>query len=289
MLGCCLKLKELMTSFAPKEQIIAKYIMEFPGEVVNMSIDELANACGTSVSSVVRLCKSADYSGYKELCRTLATDLALNNQSNLTYSDVRPGDSTESIISSVCNSNIKAIQNTQSVLVAEDLDRVINLICDAARVDFYGVGTSGTVALDAHNKFVRIRKMSMSSADPHDQILCASSLKRGDVAVLISYSGDTKDILETADAVKRTDATLVSITRYSKNPLCQRADIQLFSSSSEVLIRSGVMGQRIGLLTIIDILYTGVVSRRYSEFKNYLDETRLISALKHVNAGGREF
>lgn len=289
MSGCCLRLKELMGSFAPKEQQIARFIIDFPGEVINMSIGELANSCGTSISSIVRLCKSADYSGYKELCRILSTDLALSQQESITYNDVRPGDSTESIIHSVCSSNITSIENTKSILKTEDLDRAIDSICLADRVDFYGVGTSGIIALDAHNKFVRIHKLSMSSADPHNQILCATSLRKGDTAVLISYSGDTKDILETAEIVKQTDATLISITRYSKNLLSQKADICLYSSSSESLIRSGVMGQRIGQLTVIDILYTAVVSRQYNAVKKYLDETRLVSARKHINAAARDF
>ncbi len=288
MYGCCLRLKELMDSFAPKEQQIARFIIDFPGEVVNMSIGELANSCGTSISSIVRMCKSANYSGYKELCRTLSTDLALNQQESITYNDVRPGDSMESIVHSVCSSNTKSIENTKSTLVTEDLDHAVDIICMADRVDFYGVGTSGIIALDAHNKFVRIHKLSMSSADPHDQILCATSLKKGDVAILISYSGDTKDILETAEVVKQTDATLISITRYSKNLLSQKADICLYSSSSESLIRSGVMGQRIGQLTVIDILYTAVVSRQYNAVKKHLDETRLVSARKHVNAASRD-
>jgi len=290
MSGCCLRLKELMGSLSPKEQQIARFITDFPGEVVNMSIEELANTCGTSISSVVRLCKSADYSGYKELCRTLATDLALNQmEESATYSDVRPGDSTDSIVNSVCGNNIKAIENSKSVLSIDSLNRAIEAIGKARRVDFYGVGTSGIIALDAHNKFIRIHKLSMSTADPHEQILSATSLMKEDVAVLISYSGDTKDILETAEAVKQTEATMISITRYSRNPLSLQADISLYSSSSESLVRSGVMGQRIGQLTVIDILYTAVVSNQYSGVKKYLDKTRLVSARKHVNPNTRDF
>lgn len=284
MTGCCLRLKELMHSLTPKEQQIAAFIIDYPAEVINMSIDELASACGTSTSSVVRLCKSANYSGYKELCRALSADLAMSQSEEIAYNDVRPGDSTESIIHSVCMSNIKSIENTMSIINATGLEQAIEAIGAADRVDFYGIGTSGNVAMDAHNKFIRINKTSMSSADPHNQILSASSLKEGDVAVLISYTGDTKDILETADSVQKTDATLISLTRYSKNPLSERADISLYSSSSEPLIRSGAMGSRIGQLTIIDILYTAVVSHNYSSVKQYLDKTRLISARKHILA-----
>ncbi|MEG0767919.1 MAG: RpiR family transcriptional regulator, partial [Clostridia bacterium] len=72
MSGCCLRLKEIQDTLSPKEQLVATFILDYPSEVVGMSIEELAASCNTSTSSVVRLCKSMGYSGYKELCRMLS-------------------------------------------------------------------------------------------------------------------------------------------------------------------------------------------------------------------------
>ena len=281
MLGCCLRLKESYGSLSPKEQMVASFILEYPSEVVNMSIEELAVSCNTSTSSVVRLCKSMGYSGYKELCRMLSTDLALGSQ-EITYTDVRPGDSLDSIVRNVCMGSVRAIENTMTMLEVEELGRAVDALCAARRIDFYGVGTSGTVALDAHNKFLRINKLSIASADPHVQILSATSLKPGDVAVLISYTGETRDILETHDIVRQTGATTITLTRYGKNSLSDKADIRLFSSSSETMTRSGATGSRIGQLTVVDVLYTAVASRLYDEVKPYLDKTRLTSGRKRM-------
>ena len=281
MLGCCLRLKESYASLSPKEQLVASFILEYPSEVVNMSIEELAVSCNTSTSSVVRLCKSMGYSGYKELCRMLSTDLALSSQ-EITYTDVRPGDSLDSIVRNVCMSSVRAIENTMTMLEGDELGRAVDALCAARRIDFYGVGTSGTVALDAHNKFLRINKLSIASADPHVQILSATSLKPGDVAMLISYTGETRDILETHDIVRQTGATAITLTRYGKNSLSDKADIRLFSSSSETMTRSGATGSRIGQLTVVDVLYTAVASRLYDEVKPYLDKTRLTSGRKRM-------
>ena len=263
------------------------FILDFPQDVINMSIEELANACGTSVSSVVRMCKSAGYSGYKELCRMLSTDLAMNQLETVSYNDVRPGDSVEAIFRSVCMSDIQAIESTMTLLSIPELEKAVDLIANADRVDFYGVGTSGLVAQDARNKFLRINKVSLPTADPHDQILTATTLKPGDVAVIISYTGDTRDILEAADMIRQTGASIISITRYGKNPLTQRANIQLYASSAETLIRSGAMGSRIAMLSIIDVLYTCVASQNYDKVKRQLDKTRLASMRKHINSSSR--
>jgi DNA-binding MurR/RpiR family transcriptional regulator len=280
-----LRIQEMMNTLTAKEQQIAAYVLDYPSEVVEMSIDELASACGVSVSSVVRLCKTLGYSGYKELCRVLSMDLALNQQDSITYTDVRPGDSVANIVRSVSMNGIKAIENTMAVLDEAELEKAIAAICRARRVDFYGVGTSGTVALDAHNKFLRINKISVASADPHLQVLAATTLTPDDVAVLISYTGETKDILETADIISQTGARTIGITRYGRNPLSDKVDIRLCSSASETLIRSATMGSRIGQLSIIDILYTAVVSRDYDEAKKHIDKTRLVTARKRIRSG----
>lgn len=211
----------------------------------------------------------------------LSTDLALGSQ-EITYTDVRPGDSLDSIVRNVCMGSVRAIENTMTMLEVEELGRAVDALCAARRIDFYGVGTSGTVALDAHNKFLRINKLSIASADPHVQILSATSLKPGDVAVLISYTGETRDILETHDIVRQTGATTITLTRYGKNSLSDKADIRLFSSSSETMTRSGATGSRIGQLTVVDVLYTAVASRLYDEVKPYLDKTRLTSGRKRM-------
>jgi len=279
MTGCCLRIKEAMQSLAPKEQKVAEFILDFPEEVIGMSIDELATFCSTSTASVVRLCKSVGYSGFKEFSRVLESDLA-NQQSSIVYEEIRPGDSLEAIVSSVSKSDMEAIEGTLSLVDLNELGKAVDALCAAPRIDFYGAGSSGLVAMDASNKFIRINKFTISHSDPHEQVLSATSLRPGDVAVLFSYSGETKDTIETCEIVRSTGATIITVTRYGKNQLSELADIKLFTSSAESMIRSGAMGSRIGQLTMVDILYTAVSSRLYDQVKPYLDKTRLTAQRK---------
>lgn len=273
MTGCCLKIKESLSGLTKKEKLVAKYILQFPQDVPKMSIHELAAASGTSPSSVVRLCKSLGYGGYKEFCRLLTADVSANRPDGIVYEDVRPGDSLPSIAKSVAMSNTRAIESSLQMLDMEQLEQAVAAICQADRVDFYGVGTSCLVALDAHSKFLRINKNSNASEDPHVQVLSAATLKKGDVAVIISYSGETRDVLIIADIVKKASAAVIAITKYGKNSLSALADITLCTYSTENLIRTGAMSSRISQLTIIDILYTAVASNNYGNVKPYLDKS----------------
>lgn len=271
---CCLGLKEMIDSLSPKEKQIAQFIVDYPDEVVEMSIEELAKVCRASVSSVVRLCKNLGYSGFKELCRMLSGDLAAAS-SAISYQDIRPGDSPASVFRNICLSNMKAIENTLMMMDEVAVEAAVRLLCEARRIDFYGMGTSALVALDAHNKFLRTGKLVMANADFHVQLLSATTLKKGDVAVLISYSGETYDILTLAEQVKHTGCSVITITSYGKNSLSEYADVRLHSLSTETYIRSGAMSSRIAQMTVIDALYSGVCSSMYSEVKPFLDKTRL--------------
>lgn len=281
MAGCTIRIKDSLTSLAPKEQKIAKFILDFPEEAITMTIGDLAKTCSTSNASVVRFCKSVGYSGFKELCKVLSQELT--EQSPIVYEEINPGDSLEAIVKNVSMSNMKAIESTYSLMDLEQFSKVVKILCSAKRIDFYGVGSSGLVAKDASNKFLRINKIALSYSDPHEQMLSAATLMPDDVAVLFSYSGETNDTIEIAELVKTTEATLITVTKYGKSSLSELADIQLFTSSSESMIRSGAMGSRIGQLTLVDMLYTAVSSLLYEDIKPYLDKTRLIAQRKHSN------
>jgi DNA-binding MurR/RpiR family transcriptional regulator len=279
--GCYVKMKNTLDALPPTERRIASYILDDPESVIGMPIDLLATKCATSKASVVRLCKSLGYRGYKQFCIELASDLAVNSHIKYKYDDVHPGDDLRSIVESVCHNNIRTLQESMAVMDLASLEKAVQAITAAPRVDFYGLGTSGIVAHDAQNKFLRINKISFASADPHLQILSASSLRPGDVAVLISYSGETRDIFDTLAVVRESGATTVSITRYGPNKLSRQVDISLYTSSQESFIRSGAMSSRIGQLNVIDMLYTAVVSNEYETVKEHLDRTLRSSRSKH--------
>lgn len=271
--GCLLKIRETLHTLSPKERTLAQFIMDQAPKAVEMQIEEIAAACGVSVSTVVRLCKSLNYTGYKDLCRNLYSDLAASNDSN-SFEDIHPGDEPGVVMRNICLSNIKAIENTMSMLDAKELEKAVQLLCDADRVDFYGFGNSGFVALDAANKFLRIDKSAIAHTDIHSQVLSALTLKPKDVAVLISYSGTTVDIPELARSIKKQGVPVVTITRFGRNPLSDLGDVRLYCSSTETMLRSGAMSSRIAQLTVVDVLYAAVCSRMFGQVKSHLEKSR---------------
>ncbi len=271
--GCLLRIREALHALSPKEMRLANYILAQPEAAVNLPIDRLAADSGVSASTVNRLCKSLHYTGYKEFCRGLYSDLTAPQDAS-EFEDIHPGDDAALVMKNICLSSIRAIENTIAITDPADLQAAVDAMCAAPRIDFYGMGTSGLVALDACSKFLHCGKITFAYTSPHDQILTALTLGKDDVAVMISYSGETTDILNLARDIKRVGTKLISLTRYGKNPLSELADVRLYSSSTETLLRSGAMSSRIAQLSVIDTLYAAVCSRDFSNVKQHLEMTR---------------
>ena len=278
--GSLLRIKETIDTLSPKEQQLAEFILATPQDAVNLSIEQLALAAKVSPSTVIRLCKSLSFGGYKSFSRSLYHDVVYIKNEEM-FEDIHPGDEPETVMRTIALSSIQAIENTVSITDPKELIAAVDAMSAASRIHFYGMGTSGLVAMDAGNKFLRINKTVAAHTGQHTQILTALTLTSSDVAFLISYSGETIDLLNTTKEIKKTGATIISLTRFGKNTLAEMADIRLYSSSTETLLRSGAMSSRIAQLFVIDTLYAGVCSKSFEQLKGHLDKTRIATAKMH--------
>jgi len=269
-----------MDSFPPTERRVALYILENRETILGTGIGQLSQACHTSKTSVVRLCKQLGYQGYKDFCQAISAQKARDSMGDSFYGDLTPGASLREIIHDVYRRNLTGLQSTMQLLSVEEVGLAVEVLHTAKRVDFYGVGNSAIVALDGQNKFLRIGKVSLTSMDPHVQIVCASSLGAGDVAVFLSYSGETLDTLATLDVALEAGATTLSITKYAPNTLSNRAKINLRIAASEGMARSGAKSSRLAMLHLVDILLSAVSAQEYEHVQPLLDRSLRAANLK---------
>lgn len=281
MTNCLTRLREILNTLPVTERDVALVILESPIKAAEMPIRDLAELSGVSPATVVRLSKRMGYNGYKELCRALSVDLALQSADTV-YSASGKDSSPDQVIRDAAYADIKAIENTLSLIDSQMFTKAVDAIAAAPRVDFYGVGTSGTVALDASLKFLRLNKNSVNHSDPFNQCISATTLKTSDVAVFISYSGTTYDTIDTLKVAKNAGALTVSITKAGTNPLSELADISLYTDGSESAFSDSNTASRIGQLVVIDMLYKAVSAKISKQVKHHYDETQLVLVRKKL-------
>ncbi len=257
-------LEQALDKLSPQERRLANYILQQPSSISRMGITQLATQCGISPATVTRFCKTFHFEGFPDFKMKLAAELAQQAIPG-SYQDIIAGNPLSEIVKAIESNHVSSINDTTRLLSLPRLEQAIGYLIRARRIDLYGIATSSIVAQDFYQKLIRIGKNCTAFADSHMQITSASTLSSEDVAIAISYSGETKETIDALACAKENGATTLSLTQYSSNPLADIADIALFSSSLEKGIRRGDMASRIAQLHIIDILFTGMISAQFND------------------------
>ncbi len=276
MSNALLRLREQSKSFSSTEREVAKSILANPQLVVDMSVHELARHTFSSASTIVRLCHHTGYSGYKEFRKALTYELALREQSKkIEQKEIARSDSMTEIIDKITYSNIISLEETKELLDVAVLQSCVELIQKAKVIYLFGLGASLCAAKDAYLKFLRLNKLCIINEDWHSQLLQARNAGSEDLALVISYSGATVEIIECMQELKRNGTPTIAITRCVQSPVSELADHKLYTAANESLFRSGAMSSRMSQLNIVDILYTALANAQYEESLAQLSKTHI--------------
>ncbi|MCB7317487.1 MurR/RpiR family transcriptional regulator [Lacrimispora sp. 210928-DFI.3.58] len=259
------KIRGEYNQFTKAEKKVADYILASPKEVLFKSITELAEICGVGDTSVFRFCKTMNCKGYQEFKMMLSLSMHEGKQGfGQMEGNIGLEDDFGLVAQKVLNSNINALKETHSLLKEENFSRVIECFYRAKRICFYGVGTSMSTAMKAADKFLKIEPKVYCVSDSHMQAMMASTMTKGEAAVIFSYSGATKDTIHVAQLAKAAGADIICVTRFVKSPLTAYADLVLLCGANESPLQAGSSSAEISQLFLIDLLYTEYY-RRYFE------------------------
>ena len=271
-MSCIFKIKEGFNSFTNTEKKLAEYIIKNKDEVVGLSAQELSSKADISPAAVVRFSKTLGYKGFTALKVDLAKDR--DERDDETSVIINEDDNLKDIIRKVKVSNISSIDETIGLMNVDTMKNIIEAMINAKRIYLFGIGASGLVALDLQQKLLRINKSTLYQIDPHTQIASAVHIEKEDVAIGISYSGETKEVNVPLKIAKEKGAKTIAITRYNKNSLSKISDYAIYLPNYEKEFRVGAITSRIDALTIVDILYLGVARNEFKQTKEYIKSTR---------------
>ncbi|GAB2699413.1 MurR/RpiR family transcriptional regulator [Paenibacillus thermoaerophilus] len=269
-------LASMLPTLQPAEKRVAQYILAQPETVCRMSVHKLAEAAEASVATIARLSQKLGVSGFQELKLDIAARLGQEEAADHSlagYEDIRPNMEPSEVVAQLSQWAQKCIEDTASVLSPELLKQAVAALIEARKTVFFGVASSSFVAFEAAHKWLRLDRWSHAYSDLQLMLTSAALLRKGDVAVAISYSGKTYEVLQAAKVAKENGATVISITQVGANPLHKLADIGLWVTATEAGMKRGNIGSRIALSHVIDILYMSLVSQSFESTVSRLEET----------------
>ena len=276
--GSFVRLQGAYSGLRAAEQRVADFILKHPDELIYLTVTELADRTNTSESTVVRLTQKIGYKGYQEFKIVLARDLV--EPTTEIYAAIEPQDDLRTIKTKVFQANTQALRDTIEVLDDAQLQRGVEVLASARRVEFYGVGGSSPLALDAYHKFLKLGVNSVALSDGDLMAMSSALLGGGDAAVGISHTGASRDVTDALGRAKANGATTICITHRIGSPITKVSDVVLVTAAQQTAFRSDASSSRIAQLTIIDTLYVGVAHRNHGRSLAMIERTREATAAK---------
>lgn len=215
--GLIVHISGLLPSLSPAEQRVARLVVADPADAARRTITDLATAAETSEATVIRFCRSVGMDGYPQLRIRLAAEAARRIEppdARVVGGDIPPGADLAQIIATIAFNDARAVEETAQQLDPAVCEQVVEAIVGAGRIEVYGAGASGFVASDFQQKLHRIGRVAFSFPDVHTALTSAALLGKGDVAVGISHTGTTSDVIEVLEQARSRGAVTVALTNF---------------------------------------------------------------------------
>jgi len=249
------------------ERKVGQFVLAQPDEVIRMRIVDLAEQAEVSEPTVVRFCRAVGCDGFQDFKLALAQQLA--SSPSIGQIAVTDSDSTAEYSFKVFDSTVDSLLKVRDNLDLEMLDRAVQALCAAKRVEFYGFGASAAVAFDAQHRFFRLQLATAAYSDPHLQNMSATSLSPDDVVVAFSQSGRTKALLDSIALVKTRGAKVIALAP-SQSPVAEAATIPITIDVKEDIQIYTPLSSRIAHLAVIDVLAIGVAQQKGPQLEEHL-------------------
>ncbi|MEW5559201.1 MurR/RpiR family transcriptional regulator [Enterobacter asburiae] len=201
------------------EMMVYQYVIKNRDKVMYMTIRELADAAGVSTTTVLRFCRKLSCEGYSEFRVRFKLYLEQNDtqQSNVAASEMI--------------SFFKSINNDEFDKLIDD---TVDIILASERIIFVGAGTSGALAKYGARFFSNVGKFSNHIDDPYFPV--TNDMAKNALAIVLSVSGETEEILRFAGQFSLHRCKVLSITSHEHSRLAKLADYNISWHISPVRI-----------------------------------------------------
>jgi len=253
--GLLARLRAAANELSRAERQVAEFLLQKPHDSVSMPIRVLAQACNVSEPTVVRFSLSMGFDGFKAFKLAFAKSLATGIP--YLHLDVNQADSVRDVLPKVFDRTIAALMEARNGANLAAFEAAVQILAGARRIECYGLGYSGALAVDAQLKFFRFGIPTSVFCDAHLAAQSATLLSKDSVVVAFSRSGRTRDMIRSVTLAKNAGAKIIVLCA-SHAPLADLADVHLSVDVEEDPDIYTPMTSRLAHLTYIDALAVAV-------------------------------
>jgi RpiR family transcriptional regulator, carbohydrate utilization regulator len=267
-----------LDSLRKSDRKVAEAILADPPRAVELTLAELSRLAQVSEPTVIRFATAIGCDGFRDMRMRLARSLAFARTTS--HAAISPSDNLATLMTKIFDFNLANLNWARGRLDPEAIAQAVAAMVAAPRIEFFGLGASAIVALDAQQKFPLFGVPCGAQTDSHQMFMTAALLSPGDVAVAISNTGQTREVVQTVRLARERGAVTIGITG-SDSPMAALCNISIVAETLENTDIYTPTVSRLSAMVVIDILSTAVsLARdeahraRVAEMKRQLAEVR---------------
>ena len=185
---------------------------------------------------------------------------ALSRPASIVHKHVLVDDGAEEAAGKVLDQSILALHELRGRLSQLPFEAATTELANSRQIVFAGLGSSGRVASDAHQKFFRLGIPCSVALDTPTLLQTAAIISADDSLIVISVEGGWPGTLKAAENAKARGATVIAFTDPA-SALAAAADILFGFQASEDSSVYTPMSSRLIHLAVFDALQVTLALR----------------------------
>ena len=247
------KVSKIFSQLTASEQVIAKYLLDKYGSGKDntvMSSTRIARNAGVSQATVIRFSQKLGYKSFKNMMLDIVNESFFFGETN-----VHHGEDVRTTINKLRYQYEQSIKDVVSYNSDEAINAAVEYMEQADTVFCFGNRTSGSIVSVMYYRLLEIGCNTQFSNDTYLASSIAHNLKKNDVLIVVSVSGETLEPLTIAGIARSKGARVISITGSLNNSLGQMSDVALICAEYNVHTNKFNLVNRSSELFLIDMLF----------------------------------
>lgn len=268
------RIESVYEELTKSEKKIADFVLVKPLDVTTMTATDLATETKVSPATVIRFCKSIGIDSFTQLKLTLAS--GSTEAETVDNSDIEAHESVDSIKEKLLYNAYQSMLDTTKYLDNHEIEKAVKSLEVAPIIYAFGIGASWLVAENFMQKFNRVGQSVIAISDIHIMLATLVSAPKNAVLLLVSNSGNTKEINNLVEVAKEHQVKTIGITQFGNNFLSKHSDIVLHTvKPKEAEFRSAATSSLHAQFIAVDTLFFTYATENYEKIKSIIEETRL--------------
>ena len=263
-------LKSVYPTLSIAEKKIADHIVKNITLIPDYSIAELSEKCNVSEASIIRFTKKVGFTGYYQMKIRIAKTLFKEDKKKVQRINPK---NTYDLKQIVLDITLKNITDSFNTISDKNLAKALDLIEKSKNVYFFAAGNSIPVAMEAAYKLGKIGIGTFCPLIPELALTHARNMKKGDIAFLITRSGDSRLLTSAINILKQQSIPSICMCNYQKSPVANEADILLMTAAHYNILDNNFDTSKSAEHTIIDLLFYNLAFRRKNELSDIFIRT----------------